>query len=67
MEREVIIRGDFNTNVLNSRLDCGLSKGLGPLCRMFDLAQLITEPTRVTESCASCIDLILVSDSDRTT
>ena len=35
---------------------------------MFNLVQLIiTERARVTESCESCMDLILVSDSDRIT
>ncbi len=66
MDQECVIMGDFNTNV-HQTVDKGLMKHFRNFCRMFDLTQLISDSTRITNTSASCIDLILVSDKDKIT
>ncbi|XP_060780219.1 uncharacterized protein LOC132888186 isoform X2 [Neoarius graeffei] len=64
VDSEVIITGDFNTNVSTSKAN-SLVNSLKYFCSMFDLHQMITEPTRVCESSQTTIDLMLVSDQDK--
>lgn len=59
----MIILGDFNTNVLKK--DNAGHKSFTYFCNLFDLHQLIQEPTRVSTSSQTIIDLILVSDKLR--
>ena len=55
---DIIITGDFNFNMLNIQT----SRKIRLLCEEFSLTQVITEPTHFTETSASLIDIILVSD-----
>ena len=59
---ETVVLGDFNTNILKKN---SLVNSLNNFMRMCGLSQLIDVPTRVTDSCASIIDLIMVTDQDK--
>ena len=50
---EIILMGDFNLD-----FDMNLNKKWCNLIELFDLSQLVTQPTRVTESSSTIIDLI---------
>ena len=63
---EIIVHGDFNTNVSKSANN-NLVKSLNNFCSMFDMYQLIDKPTRVSASTESIIDLVLVSDKCKIT
>ena len=63
-ERECIILGDFNTDVAKSKR-CNLVKSLCAFKDMFNVFQIIKEPTRISTNSSSTIDLILVSDEDK--
>lgn len=54
----MIVLGDFNVNLLADSNDSKLIKAI---TRRFDLVQLITEPTRITNTSISLIDHIYVS------
>ena len=56
---EIIILGDFNTDV---KADSNLQRRLVEFQTTFDLDQVIVEPTRITPKSRTIIDLILVSD-----
>ena len=58
-KHEIIILGDFNTDVKG---DSNLQRRLVEFQTTFDLDQLIVEPTRITPTIRTIIDLILVSD-----
>ena len=59
-DSEVFILGDFNCNMLqNNRL----TGQVNDLCKARGLNQLVDEPTRITETSSTLIDLIL-SNSD---
>ena len=56
----IYILGDVNCNLLKPEApDC---KVLANFCSSYNLTQLITEPTRVTEQTSSLLDTIFVSD-----
>ena len=55
---DIVILGDFNLNILNAQLQ----RKVIDLCQQYNLSQLINEPTNFTESSASIIDLIMVSN-----
>ena len=55
-----ILTGDFNTNI-GSIGNNTLVNYLQTFCSMFDLHQIIKDPTRVCSTSQSTIDLILVS------
>ncbi|KAI8512623.1 hypothetical protein Bbelb_092620 [Branchiostoma belcheri] len=57
---ETTILGDLNCNLL---IDKGPAEDLNFLCDLYDLTNLIKEPTRVTEQSSSLIDVILTSNS----
>ena len=59
---ETVVLGDFNTNILKKN---SLVNSLNNFMRTCGLSQLIDVPTRVTDSCASIIDLIMVTDHDK--
>lgn len=59
MNKPIYILGDLNCNLLNSSDPA--SQVLVNFCTSFNLSQMITQPTRVTESSATLIDVILTS------
>ena len=59
-DSEVFILGDFNCNMLQKNR---LSGQINELCKARGLNQLVDEPTRITETSSTLIDLIL-SNSD---
>lgn len=61
--KEVILMGDFNTDVL--KRDSPGYKALMNMCRSFGLDQLINEPTRICPKTETVIDLVLVSDKTK--
>lgn len=63
MEKECIILGDFNTNLLPPSKSC-LVKSFSKICKVFGLQQLITEHTGVSVNCQSVLDLILASECE---
>lgn len=56
--------GDFNINMLN--VDSTLTSNLLTLIEPLNLVQIMDEPTRITESTASLIDLILTNSENIT-
>ena len=60
-KHEIIILGDFNTD-MKGPLNSNLQRRLLECQTTFDLDQLIVEPTRITPTSRTIIDLILVSD-----
>ena len=60
---ELIIVGDFNCDVGKSPPDHQTQK-LQFICRLYQIDQLITEPTRVTPTSATVIDLIFTNRSE---
>lgn len=56
----IIVTGDFNIDMMPGRSSC---VALDHLLNDLSLTQLINEPTRVTGSSGTCIDLIIVNDS----
>ena len=55
-EKEVFILGDFNCNMLTKNALCSKIKDL---CSQISFKQLVEEPTRVTKTSSSLLDLIL--------
>lgn len=62
---EIYILGDMNTDVSSKNKRSCIYNNMLSLCRMFDLNQIIVEPTHVTDCSESVIDLIFVSDTDK--
>ena len=58
--KELLIIGDINCNILKSPRDSNTNK-LMFLTVLYNLEQLIKEPTRVTNTLSSLIDLILTN------
>lgn len=62
----VIILGDLNVNTLpNSKQPKKNAGFYGFYIRAFDFTQLIKEPTHITDTPTSLIDLIIVNNEDR--
>ena len=57
----IYLLGDLNCRLESS--DNPEAKALLNFCRSYNLSQLITRPTRVTETTSSILDVILVSDT----
>ena len=55
---DIVILGDFNLNMLATQSQ----RKINDLCQQYGLIQLINEATNFTESSASIIDLIMVSN-----
>ncbi len=64
LNKDIIIMGDFNANVIAPKL-CKYARKLMQISRLYGLNQLIEEPTRVTEHTSTAIDLIFVNNSHR--
>lgn len=62
---ETIILGDFNANAICKNPKDSIFKAMKHFCYMFDFTQLIRDPTRVTASSETAIDLIFVSDPQK--
>lgn len=60
-KKEIILLGDFNVN-WNDKTN---HKRLKALTSSFDLLQLIKEPTRITNSSETCIDLVFSNKYER--
>ena len=58
--KELIVLGDLNCDVSKTPLD-NQTRKLQFLCSLYQFDQLINEPTRVTPTSASLIDLILTN------
>lgn len=58
----IICTGDFNINILN--LDNLIVSNLFSILEAFNLKQIIESPTRVTQSVATLIDLIVVGKEE---
>ena len=58
---EVFILGDFNCNMLQKNR---LSGAINDLCKARNLAQFVDEPTRITETSSTMIDLILSNSAN---
>ena len=62
MNQNVVIMGDFNCDMLNT--DDYSNNWVTDMCTLFHLNQLILNPTRITPSSCTLIDLILTSVSE---
>ena len=58
MNKPIFILGDLNCNLLK---DCPEKRAITELCNDLNLKQIIKEPTRITDTSQSLIDVILVS------
>ena len=61
LNKPIAILGYLNCNVLK---ECPESKALSSVLSDGNLKQIITTPTRITDTCSSLIDVILVSSPD---
>ena len=59
----IYLLGDMNCHLESS--DSLDAKALLNFCRSYNLSQLITTSTRVTETTSSILDIILASDTKR--
>ena len=59
--QKVLIVGDLNSNILSSKLP--ESKMLCSFMNAFDLCKIFNEPTRITESTSSHLDVFLTNSS----
>ncbi len=57
--KDIFLMGDFNLDALQN-----LAPSLKHICQLFQLKQLIKEPTRVTKTSESCIDLIFTNTAN---
>ena len=60
LKKDIYILLDLNCNVISSS-DSG-AKALQNFCSSFNLKQLVNQPTRITESSTSLIDVVLVTN-----
>ena len=60
---DVVLIGDFNCDLLAVTHDC-YTKRLINICNGFNYVQLITEPTRVTETTESLLDHVYVTNEE---
>jgi endonuclease/exonuclease/phosphatase family metal-dependent hydrolase len=63
---DLMLLGDFNANMLLHSKNKE-KKELLKFMRVFDLTQLITDATRVTETTRTLVDVILVNNDHRIT
>ncbi|XP_028518360.1 uncharacterized protein LOC114576263, partial [Exaiptasia diaphana] len=65
---DVVLLGDLNVNLLKNSKGCKKDKQeLLKFSRTYDFKQLIKEPTRITDTSRSLIDLIFVNNEHRIT
>ena len=60
--KPIFILGDLNCNMLNA--NDPLCQTLTTFCLAFNLSQLVHQPTRVTETSKSLLDILLVSNKN---
>ena len=58
---EVIIIGDLNCNLQGN---CPDGRALSDFCSIFNLAQIVKEPTRVTDKSQTLIDVVLTTNEN---
>ena len=64
--KENMFIGDFNLNLLTGNTNpAGPNKELSDFCSRFCLTNCIQDPTRITDSTQSLLDVILVSHPER--
>jgi hypothetical protein len=63
IQQETFLLGDFNTDIKAKKNN--LKASLDNFLRIFDLSQIIEDPTRITETSETIIDLIITSDKDK--
>ena len=61
--KPVYILGDLNCNLLD--LNTPESQALIKFCQTFNLSQVVTKPTRLTDKSESLLDVILVSNANQ--
>ena len=61
---EYYLMGDINCDMIATRYDNNTQK-LKSIADVYGLQQLITEPTRITQTSATCIDLIYTNCADK--
>ena len=64
LDLEYYLLGDLNCNLASPTLDAN-TRHLLEISDLYGLKQLITEPTRVTESSSTLIDLIFTNHADK--
>ena len=57
--KEILVMGDMNINYLS---DCSITRQMRSMCDEASLTQMITVPTRVTQTSEMLIDHILTSN-----
>ena len=62
--KETIITGDFNINLLPKENELSVAERFKELLNTFQLQQLINKPTRITETTKTLIDLIICKTND---
>ncbi|CAB3997753.1 Hypothetical predicted protein [Paramuricea clavata] len=62
--KEIIITGDFNIDLMPSETDNSKAKRLKELLNTYQLSQVIKKPTRTTESTKTLLDLIICKTDD---
>ena len=62
VNQEVHICGDFNCNMLKRTR---LSSSIHDICNLLGATQLVTEPTRVTQTSSTLIDLLLTTKEEK--
>ena len=65
--KEIIITGDFNCDMLDSNYRNNNSKRLDDLLDIYQLQQHIDKPTRTTDSTKTLIDIIITKSDDTKT
>ena len=64
VNQEVHICEDFNCNMLKRT---GLSSSIHDICNLIGATQLVIEPTRVTQTSSTLIDLLLTAKEEKVT
>lgn len=67
IQQESYLLGDFNTNMISRNNTSKLFRSLTNFMNIFNLRQIIKEPTRIAKNSSSLLDLILTTDPDRIT
>ena len=62
--KEIIITGDFNIDLMPSETENSKANRLKELLNTYQLSQLIKKPTRTTESTKTLLDLIICKTDD---
>ncbi|CAB3994109.1 RNA-directed DNA polymerase from mobile element jockey [Paramuricea clavata] len=62
--KEIIITGDFNIDLMPSETENSKAKRLKELLNTYQLSQLIKKPTRTTESTKTLLDLVICKTDD---